>query len=345
MNHQAASQPTPAKVGDQKASPGQVIIMFGVLGLAIDLGMSFAERRAMQNAADLGAIAGARQVARYTASSPTSALSDVQTIVNGNHMNNTPTLKTCQYVDNYGSSVGSCSITVPSTAVGVTVTVSETHPTYFIRIIPGAPATVSTSATARAQVERLYRAGMDGPFIVCGYTSMLQSGGSMNILTDDNTVNPNAIGQTFQVHGPKIGSGSGQGGDCGIASSSFKGLADQTANNGKELGEYWYGDTGTKAGPTRVKVQGIEGCAQNTPEPYNCVLFLPVSSNAAHGHPPIKSGSQRKFWIVKVLAFRISSCGANCHQGTLLDDYLSYGGAVTGWSRDSGGVAVIKLTE
>ncbi|HEY7029708.1 MAG TPA: pilus assembly protein TadG-related protein [Thermomicrobiales bacterium] len=346
MNDDVGSRPKPAREGDDKPSPGQVIIMFalfatamfGVLGLAIDLGMSFAERRTMQNAADLGAIAGARQVARYTTSSPTSALTDVQAIVDGNRMDNPPSLDSCQYVDDYGSSVGDCSVSVPATAVGVTVTVSETHPTYFIRVIPGAPANVTTSATARAQVERLYRAGMDGPFIVCGYSTKLSSGGTMNLLTDDNTVNPDAIGKTFQVHGPQIG-------DCGIASSSFKGLADQNSNNGKELGEYWYGDTGTKAGPTRFKVQGIEGCAEGTAEPYNCVLFLPVASNSAHGHPAVKSGSQRKFWIVKVLAFRIASCGANCHEGTLLDDYLSFGGAVTGWSRDSGAVAVVRLTE
>jgi Flp pilus assembly protein TadG len=353
MNNHTASQPNPGGDDERGASRGQVIIMFalfasamfGVLGLAIDLGMSFAERRTMQNAADLGAIAGARAVARYTSSSPTSALSDVTTIVQGNRMNNAPTLNTCEYVDDYGSSVGSCNVTVPASAVGVSVTVSETHPTFFIRVIPGAPANVTTSATARAQVERLYRAGMDGPFIVCGYTSMLESGGSIDILTNDNTVNPAAIGKTFEVHGPKIGTGSGQGGDCGIASSSFKGLAEQDSNNGKELGEYWYGDTGVHAGPTRFKVEGIEGCAKDTPDPYGCILFLPVSSNSAHGHPAVKSGSQRKFWVVKVLAFRISSCGANCHQGTLIDDYLSYGGAVPGWSRDSGGVAVVRLTE
>ena len=63
------------------ASRGQVVVMFGVflvglmglLALATDLGVAFAERRAMQNAADAGALAGARQVARWTAADPTAA--------------------------------------------------------------------------------------------------------------------------------------------------------------------------------------------------------------------------------------------------------------------------------
>lgn len=258
-------------------------------------------------------------------------------------MPNGVTLDSCTYVDGSGASAGGCGVTVPSTATGVKVAVSEIHNTFFVRVIPGAPKTVTTSATAVAQVERLFRAGMDGPFIVCGYNTMLSTNGSLDILLDDSTVNPAAIGQTFQVHGPKIGTGSGLGGDCGIASSSFKGLAEQDSNNGKELNEYWYGDTGVKAGPTRNKVQGIEGCSTNTAAPYNCVLFLPISTNGAHGHAPVKSGSDRKFWIVKILAFRVSSCGSNCHQGTLLDDYLAFGGSVSGWTRDGGYVGVVKL--
>ena len=80
------------------ASRGQIMIMFaifaaamfGILGLAIDLGMSFAERRSMQNAADLGAIAGARAIARYTDSAKTKAQADVEDIVAGNGMDNAP---------------------------------------------------------------------------------------------------------------------------------------------------------------------------------------------------------------------------------------------------------------
>ena len=45
-----------------------------------------------------------------------------------------------------------------------------------------------------------------------------------------------------------------------------------------------------------------------------------------------------------MLAFRVAGCGSNCHRGTLLDDYLSYGTSVSGWIPDSGGVAVVRLT-
>ena len=63
------------------APRGQIIVMFamfltsllGAVGLATDLGFAYAEKRTIQNAADAAALAGARQVAKYTKTAPTSA--------------------------------------------------------------------------------------------------------------------------------------------------------------------------------------------------------------------------------------------------------------------------------
>ena len=58
------------------ASPGQILIMFaivltsllGAVGLAVDLGVAFSQRRTMQTAADAGALAGTRLIAKSNGS-------------------------------------------------------------------------------------------------------------------------------------------------------------------------------------------------------------------------------------------------------------------------------------
>src|SRR6478672_2836984 len=128
-----------------RAPRGQILIMFavmltallGALGLSIDLGMSFSQRRTMQSAADAGALAGARVVSKAMPSNPVSAWSEVQSVVNCNKMAvGTITSITCNYVNDAGTALNPCTATVPSTATGVEVTVQENHPTYFVRVIP-----------------------------------------------------------------------------------------------------------------------------------------------------------------------------------------------------------------
>ncbi len=78
------------------AARGQILIMFavmltallGALGLSVDLGMAFAQRRSMQSAADAAAYAGTRMVAKQNVDSvPTSVLNEVTAVVNSNNMN------------------------------------------------------------------------------------------------------------------------------------------------------------------------------------------------------------------------------------------------------------------
>jgi len=364
--NQARHLPTDPELAEEtaRASRGQILIMFaffaaamfGMLGLAVDLGMSFAQRRTMQNAADLGAIAGARAVARYSVTNKTNALADVQDVVAGNSMKNGNTIDSCRYRDAYGVNLVSCSAIVPPTAIGVEVTVSENHPTYFIRIFPGAPANVTTRATARAEVEALSSSAQTAngsPFIICGYGTQIYGsilpgsnlpGSNLpgSILLTDSTVNPLAVGQKFVVHGSQVAG-------CGLGSNDFKGLAEDRTNkpnnNGKSLNQYWNAQPGVHAGPTRTKVNAIGGCGLNI-DPSGCVMMIPVASDDLHGHPADKSGSQSKLYIVKVLAFWVDQCGSNCHTATLLDDYTAWGDSVQrSWTRDSNGIIVIKLRE
>lgn len=345
----------------RQASRGQIMILFalfltgmlGVLGLSIDVGYAVSQRRMMQNAADLAAIAGALSVANYSSTNQISSMTAVQNTIDGNQTHEgSPALEECDYINDSLFHVSACDGYVPADATGVSVKVRETHQTFFIRAVPGAPTQVSTRAVATARVERLFRAGMDAPFVVCGYDTKRLDGSTMDILTSNNFVNPAAIGQTFRIMGTSDGTDP-QIANCGlegIGAGNWKGLADNSSsapnNNGKELNQFWLGQNGTSPGVMRYNIQGLEGCQQGDPKPYDCVLLLPVSTDEAHGTKPQKPvGGPAQFMIVKVLGFLVSSCGANCYQATLLDDYPTFGGSVPGWCRDCGAVTVIKLRE
>jgi Flp pilus assembly protein TadG len=327
-----------------RARQGQILLLFalfltvlmGALGLSVDLGVSFAERRAMQNAADAAALAGARVVAKAASTSGLSAQSDAATVAGKNAMSiGAIDQVSCNYVDDTDASVGSCSATVPSTATGVTVTVYETHPTYFVRVVPGAPSTVRVSATSTAHVLKL--AGYsDGPFIVCGSQDpnnsslppILKASGSNWV------INPAAIGVNYTIHGPQING-------CNTKGNRFKGLANEDANANLTAPNWFNYDTGTKAGPTRTKVDGINGC-QAGQAADQCVLILPIAVD----NPP-EQGNSKSTWVVAFAPFWVQQTGANTHSGTLLSNYIIYGSgqtATTGWNTGYIGPIAIRIT-
>jgi len=232
---------------------GQILVMFalmvtvfaGMLGLAIDVGYAYSQRRTVQNAADAAAMAGARMVANWTSANPTSAQTEAQTFatMDTNRIASTnQTLQSCEYVNYAGNSQGACSATVPANATGVRVVVEETHSTWFIQVIPGAADTVTTSAAATAHVEE-FNGATAGPIIVCGKSTKLRSGGSFSILDASNQINPAAYNKEYEIHGPGIE-------DCGAQGNSFKGSAIRSnLNDDKGPGDDWIGDTGNQVGP------------------------------------------------------------------------------------------------
>jgi Flp pilus assembly protein TadG len=335
------------KDGVNGASRGQVVLMFaifltvmmGALGLSIDVGMAMAQRRSMQNAADAGALAGARIVAKSTAASPLSAQADVEAVVRSNALDAaTVGAITCSYVNDSGSSLGGCGAVVPSGATGTRVTVNETHPTYFIQIMPGAPSTVTTSAAAGAKVMRL-TAFSDGPFLPCATNTQLVSGGNMDIMVKSGstwTINQAAVGQDFKIHGPQIE-------DCKIHPSSYKGIADQGSNAGLSAPGWFHFDTGDKAGPVSQDVQGADGCKAGQ-VPKDCVMFLPIAVDQGQ---PLGSSDHRAY-VVGFMPFFITEPKKNEHYGKLLDDYIVYGSGQPGqggWTPSYEGPITIRLTE
>lgn len=343
--------------GPERAHTGQIIVMFagflvalmGMLGLATDVGYALAARRAVQAAADAGALAGARMIARYTPASPTSAQAEVVSIVQKNNFGDvTPTVLSCDYIGANWQPVGSCNQTVPATAVGTRVKTRATVDTFFIRVLPGAPKQVTVGGYAKARVEVAKNNPSDAPFLVCGFNAWdvtdnptgkgPNTGTNTNILLSASpfTINPQAIGRTFRIHDPQLTS-KGQA-SCGISSSDFMGLADQDANAGKSANTWFTFATGDKAGPTRTTVSGAEGCKAGAGEPYNCVMILPIATNN-----PVGSNSSKQMFVVGFAAFYVTTVDSNTHNGQLLGAYIINGPGTNTYSRDRYGTVVVRL--
>jgi len=339
-----------------RAHQGQIIIfvavvavsMIGMIGLAIDLGYTFAEKRTVQNAADAASAAGTRVVTQWsTTNNAVIAQTDVANIVKANNMGNATQTFSCFYVDDTGKKLDACSKTVPATATGVTVSVSETHNTFFMRIFPGAPKTVTTSASATAHAQIVTPDGSDGPFIVCGSSANVVGGGSpipIIFPNGDGTyrLNPDAIGQTFEVHG-KID-------DCNAKANDYKGVA-ANSNYGNKIPGWFAGTNGERTGPVRERVQGVQGCASSDAYPVNCIMYLPLSYDDG-SHPPQSNGNNISFYTVAYGVFRVSGCSQPCkHQATLIGKYIidAPGGMPAWqpatWKRGDNGIIAIRLTK
>ena len=253
---------------------------------------------------------------------------------------------------------------MPSNATGVSVTASETHDTFFIGVIPGAPVHVTTRATAEAQIERLDLAGMDSPFILCGYNTKYSDSedptntSTMDVLLSSYVINPNAIGHTFRLTGKDENDISRCGATTGTATSfarRWRGLADKEANNGKRINlagqdsSIWWnakiGSAKTSTGTLTNKVNGISGCAEQTAPPFDCVVLIPIATQW--------DTTTKRFQVTKILAFQVSQDPNDeyTYWGTLIDDYLVYGASVplsidlAPWCRDCGSVVVARLVE
>jgi Flp pilus assembly protein TadG len=314
-----------------------LVVMLGAVGLSVDLGIAFSQRRTMQSAADAGALAGARIVSKSTAATPLTAQADVVAIVTANQMNlGTISQINCKYVNDGGGELGDCASIVPGGATGVRVSVSESHSTFFIKVVPGGPSSVSVGAQARANI-KMVTGFSDGPFLPCAQDTQLVGGGTMDIWdVANNKVNDAAYGQLFEIHGPQVE-------ECGIHPSKYKGLADQDANMFLTAPGWFHFDTGAKAGPARFDVQGVDGCKAGQ-DPKNCVMFLPIITDKGQ---PVPSSSTDA-WVVALVPFWITEPKANEHYGMPLKDYVIVGGGddgTGGWDPTYEGAIAIRMTE
>jgi Flp pilus assembly protein TadG len=344
---------TSPHAGDEPAnasahvSRGQILVMFaimltsllGALGLAVDLGVAFSQRRTMQSAADAGALAGTRLIAKTASNSLIAVQSEVEAIV----LKNTMALGSigsinCNYVNDGGDNLGSCVNVIPTGASGVDVTVDESHSTFFIRVVPGGPDSVTTSATARANVKML-SFPTDGPYLPCGVDTQLAGGGTFSMVEKVDgqwQIRDGAVDKTYVIHGPQIEK-------CDSHSSRYKGLAQVSANVSISSVPAWFTyKEGDSAGLISEDVEGPDGCKAGQ-EVINCVVFLPIVVN-----DPEEVDNNRQQWCVAFAPFYITKPKDNETWGKLMQDYMVYGrneDGSWGWHPGFEGPITIRLTK
>ncbi len=151
---------------DPQGQGGQILVVFAgglitlilMVGLVIDAGNAFLNRRDGQNAADLAAMAGTKIVADYYVKAPGLTSADVYDAISARMSANncsasggTPCTWTASFIDRneavLGPVVASAS-GIPYNAQGVIVHVSRQPRTYFLGLVGQTNWTVATDATA-----------------------------------------------------------------------------------------------------------------------------------------------------------------------------------------------------
>jgi Flp pilus assembly protein TadG len=337
-----------------RASRGQVIIMFavlasaliGMLGLSIDGGMYFYARRSAQAAADAGAMAGARQVAKWATSNKVSAEAEVNQLVADNRFGNaTIAVESCKYIGTDGRDLTeSCSVEVPSAAAGVHVRTRVLIPTFFIRVLPGAPTTSTAYGDAKAMVQRAKGLVTDAPFIACGASGWdvtdeptTKNGGTMRpVLDTNNQIRHDAINRIYRIWDSNLEGTS----DC-REGSQFKGLSAQLSD---EIDNTVPTDltfkSGFEAGPTLSAVNGPGGCGEDVSNGNGCVMILPIGANDPDG-----KGNDKQIRVVAFGAYLMSEVPGNTKgfNGKLLSGYTLSGEGESGWSRGDSSPIVIRM--
>jgi hypothetical protein len=319
-----------------------LVPMIGMLGLAVDSGFYLYGRRTAQAAADAAALAGARQLSKSIA-----AQADVVAVAAANGQGAvTPTVLECRYVNDSNTPIGAGTTcgTPPTGASGVLVRTRATLPTFFIRVLPGAPTSTVATGMAIGRVQMSSGMKADAPFIVCGYGSWdvtadpdTNNGGfNRPILLQDSPpkINPDAIGKTFRIWDSRLAQ-EGAGCDEG---NQFKGLANSLENQNRTAPGWLEYDNGSRAGPTRSEVTGPAGCNSGVTDFNNCVLILPLATNS-----PPSGGPGGEIYAVGFGAFRMSSVDSNSYNGTLLDAYILDTAGSNGWTTGSGGLVSVRL--
>ena len=137
-----------------------LIGLLAMLGLAIDGGVLFLERRRMQNAADAASLAGARQLAEAICAeempdaTDAAVLAEIINYAETNGVENTDVVR-ASYVKFENDTVVQFSPpvlvgsgAVPQGASGVAVTTTITRPTYFLGLVGQSTGAAGGSATA-----------------------------------------------------------------------------------------------------------------------------------------------------------------------------------------------------
>lgn len=174
------------------------LVVIGALGLVLDSGYDYAQRRHMQNVADAAALAGASALSGNNAGGYT-VWATVQSVAQQNGLQ-TSQITGCYYLDHNLQQLSpqlTCqgqndqAITSGTDVTAVQVTVSETHQTFVMRALGIVSSGSSATATAQVQLVTQVDNGQV-PFLPCGVNAAL-------VDSSGNPVKVNGQNQTMSI--------------------------------------------------------------------------------------------------------------------------------------------------
>jgi hypothetical protein len=121
--------------------------------------------------------------------------------------------------------------------------------------------------------------------------------------TSPVSLNPNAIGVIYRLHGPQVD-------DCGSQSNSFKGAVDESGGPYTVPGDV-QGTNGVHAGPTRTLISNQPGCDGDTLD--NCKIVVVLCDHA---------DGKNLLYCDAFATFQITDEGSNTDDGMLLGGSL-----------------------
>jgi Flp pilus assembly protein TadG len=229
--------------------------------LVIDGSQAYSQRRSMQNAADLSALAGARALDRvkFAAADWTSVDAAAQDLGRDNGAESLA----CSVITNVGAAIGACSdqqAVRAAAAAGVRVQASDVRATTFGGLT--GEETVTATATSAATIQTLIGTGT--PFVICGNPQL----GGYPILNSDNTIDAaSAIAMgTVELQSSQVPT-------CG-AGSAFKG---KIADHEVTVPGWLHADNGNGY-EQDIEVQVIGGTPCPSGGPFDdCDLLVPIA--------------------------------------------------------------------
>ena len=232
-----------------------------VATIVIDGSQAYSQRRSMQNAADLSALAGARALdkVRYAGAS-WSTVNPAAVDLGGD--NNAESVD-CTVITNTGVAIAGCEnwwAVLSPAAAGVRVQARDVRRTTFGKI--SGRDSVTASATSAATIQTL--TGTRTPFVICGNADV----GGYPILNSDNTINAataTAMG-TVEIQSAQVPT-------CG-AGSAFKG---KIADGDVTVPGWVQADNGNGyAQDINVAVVGATACPTGGPFD-DCDMLVPIA--------------------------------------------------------------------
>lgn len=321
--------------------------LVAMAGLVMDGGRAYGERRQMQNAADAAAMAGTQKLNTYLTGGSTDARAIEQAVLDTAAHNGADRAEvTCRLVRFDRSVIGPCPTVaildplVAAIAAGVVVTTSSTEDTFLMAVVGQDTFTARAGATAQ-----IGRPGGEytAPFLVCatapGHIPQL-------LLPDPSSstgfsVNPAAIGATYDLYGNEIKYG---GKDCGNDSASFRGNVCVDKNKcdapSYSIPGDWDADTGNANGPTLRLVNSGSVC--DPAFSVGCVVVLPLCPRG-NG----LTGAGFAMYCTDLGLFRIASIDANPNNGIdgeFLGPATVNQGGIVG-PADPHGARIVALTD